>query len=112
MATFAERFTQLRKENGMTQEEVAKRLNLSKGTIGNYEAGTRTPKTFELLEEIADFFNCNIDYLLGRTAERPDHTLEEEWLIQCYRNADKDTQTAIKTLLRKFDARDTSSLAG
>ena len=44
MATFSERFAQLRKESRLTQEEIAKRLGGSKGTVGNYESGAREPK--------------------------------------------------------------------
>ena len=44
MATFADRFKQLREESGLTQEELARRLGVSKGTVGNYESGARTPR--------------------------------------------------------------------
>lgn len=70
MGTFAERFKSLRIESNLTQEELASRLNVSKGAIGNYESGTRIPRT-EDLEDIADFFNVETDYLLGRTNNRP-----------------------------------------
>ena len=41
-------------------------LNLTESAIGMYERGERTPN-FEVLEEIADFFNVDMDFLLGRT---------------------------------------------
>lgn len=109
MGVFAERFKQLRKEAQLTQEELASKLFMSKGAIGNYESGAREPRKLEDLENIADFFNVEIDYLIGRTNSRPEYSLEEQWIIKCYRNADKDTQEAIKTLIRKFDEKDTRS---
>lgn len=101
MAKFKDRFAQLRKDSGLTQEQVAERLGVSKGTIGNYETGFREPN-LPMLENIADFFNVDIDYLLGHSNEKPEYSLEDRWIMKCYHNADEDTKTAIKTLLRKF----------
>lgn len=56
----------LRTEHGMTQEQLAKILKISRSTIGMYEKGDREPD-YETLEAIADFFNVDVDYLLGRT---------------------------------------------
>ena len=108
MAIFAERLKELRNERHITQDELAKKLNVANGTIGNYEGGKREPKKLKDLENIADFFNVDLDYLVGRTNKRPEFSLEEQWIIMCYRNADADTQNAIKTLIRKFDKKDTS----
>ena len=109
MATFAERFKQLREESGLTQEELARRLGVSKGTVGNYEAGTRTPRKLADLNSLADYFNVEIDYLLGRSSSRPEFNLEEQWIISCYRNADEDTRIGIKSILRRFDEKETSA---
>ena len=106
MTKFAERLKELRTQLGLSQEELAVKLGVSKGTIGNYEAKKREPKTLEDLENIADFFNVEIDYLLGRTNYKPEFSLEETWIIECYRHADQDTKIAIKTLLRKYDQKD------
>jgi len=54
MATFADRFKQLREESGLTQEELARRLGVSKGTVGNYESGARTPRKLDDLNSLAD----------------------------------------------------------
>ena len=102
MATFSERFTQLRKESRLTQEEIAKRLGLSKGTVGNYESGAREPKDFETLEMIADFFNCDIDFLIGRKNTRPEYTLEEMTIIELYRKADDCDKATIKQVLSRY----------
>ena len=102
MSSFAERLKLLRTDSGLTQIELADRLGFSKGTIGNYEAGLRTARGDDL-ENIADFFNVELDYLMGRTDTRPEYSLEEQWILSCYRNADKDTQSAIKMILRKYD---------
>ena len=56
----------LRTSHSLTQDALAKKLKISRSTIGMYESGAREPD-FETLELIADFFNVDIDYLLGRT---------------------------------------------
>ena len=102
MAKFKERLKQLRTESGLTQTELADKLQMSKGSIGNYESGNREPN-METLEAIADFFNVDLDYLQGRTNSRPEFSFEEQWVISCFRNADYFTREGIKMILRKFD---------
>lgn len=101
MATLAERIKQLRVEAKMTQEDLARELLVSKGAVGNWETGLRRPDP-ETLEAIADLFNVDMDYLLGRKNDRPEVTLEEKWLIECFRKADEDTKTAVRAILRRF----------
>lgn len=66
MGNFQNMLKQLRKAKGLTQDELAKILKVSRSAIGMYENGSREPD-YETLEIIADFFNVDIDYLLGRT---------------------------------------------
>lgn len=68
MGNFQNILKSLRKANGLTQDELAKILKISRSTIGMYENGSREPD-YETLESIADFFNVDIDYLLGRTSK-------------------------------------------
>ena len=111
MATFASRLAQLRKEKYMSQQQLANALGIAHGSIGNYESGKRFPR-YEDLEAIADYFNVELDYLCGRTDDKPEFSLEEQWIIQCYNNADSNTKEAIKLILRQFDKKDMSSLVG
>lgn len=66
MANFASVFKNLRRRELLTQEELAKKLGISKSAISMYENGNREPD-FETLESIADFFNVDMNYLLGNT---------------------------------------------
>ncbi len=66
MGNFKNVFKSLRTAGGYTQQEIADKLNISRSTIGMYETGAREPD-YNTLELIADFFNVDIDYLLGRT---------------------------------------------
>ncbi len=56
----------LRNEIGYSQEQLAKVLHVSKSTVAMWETGQRLPSV-EKYEEIADYFNVDIDFLYGRT---------------------------------------------
>lgn len=64
-----ETITKLRFEKGIYQKELASYLNLSVGTISNYEQGIHHPD-LNTLCKIADYFGVTTDYLLGRTTHR------------------------------------------
>lgn len=63
---FKTRLKTLRTQKKMTQEDLSKELDIPDSTIRRYETDGGVPKR-ERLEIIADYFNVNIDYLLGRT---------------------------------------------
>lgn len=66
MTKFNERLKILRKEANLSQEELAKKIGVSKSSVNMYERGEREPG-FETLEAIADCFNADIDFLLGKS---------------------------------------------
>ncbi len=66
MKTFKDVFKELRQSRDLTQTELAKKLGISRSTVGMYESGDRVPRHDDL-EAIADYFNVDIDFLLGRT---------------------------------------------
>ena len=66
MANFSNVFRELRTNANLTQQELANKLGVSRSAIGMYENGEREPD-FETLELIADFFNVDMNYLLGKT---------------------------------------------
>ena len=67
MPKFSERLRQLRTERGISQQTLANSLgDISKSSINMYERGEREPG-LEMLEAIADFFNVDMDFLLGKS---------------------------------------------
>ena len=66
MGSFAQVFKDLRTKSKLTQQEMADKLNISRSSVGMYESGEREP-SFELLEQIADYFNVDMNYLLGKS---------------------------------------------
>jgi len=66
MTEIKDRIISLRNEKKLTQSQLAKELNISPSAIGMYEQGRRKP-SYELLENICDYFNVDMDYLMGRS---------------------------------------------
>ena len=66
MSKFSERFKLLRKERGLSQAALATELGFTKSSVNMYERGDREPG-LESLETIADFFNVDMDYFLGKS---------------------------------------------
>lgn len=63
---FRTRLKQLRNEKKINQRELANFLKVAPSTISMYESGQREPN-FEVLESLADFFNVDLNYLLGKS---------------------------------------------
>ena len=78
---FSKIFQQLRKEHEYTQDEISKTLGVSKSSVAMWETGQRLPSP-ELYEQIADFFNVDIDYLYGRSAVRQRIRFDEDGNMQ------------------------------
>lgn len=64
----AQRLKELRKENSLTQDKLAKMLNSAKTTISGYERGARIIAT-PFLYTICKTYNISADYLLGKINE-------------------------------------------
>ena len=70
IVSFGKRFKQLRKEYGLTQQELADDFNkvygytFAKSSISQYENGKRVPENPAVIN-FAQYFNVSIDYLVG-----------------------------------------------
>lgn len=65
MTTFPQRLQALRDKKGISRSTMSELCGLSKSMISKYERGERQP-TLGPLIELADFFECSLDYLAGR----------------------------------------------
>jgi len=64
MLLFGKRLRQIRKQNNLTQQELADKVGLTKTSISCYESGTRTP-TLDTLIDLANELNVELNYFLG-----------------------------------------------
>ena len=63
------RLEQLRKERGLSQKALAKKLNVNTKTIKHWEQ-TQKIKSIKHVIAIVLFFNVSVDYLCGLSNER------------------------------------------
>lgn len=64
MRDFGTKLKELRKSAGMTQTDLAKRLNITKSVISYYEQHERAPSP-EVMIQLSEIFHVTTDYLLG-----------------------------------------------
>ena len=74
---FAERLKSLRKEQNLTQQKIAEKLNISRGSYAQWEA-QRTQPSSKSLETLANFFDVSTDYLLGNTDIKNQNQFDED----------------------------------
>ena len=77
---FCDVLKRLRKERGLTQQELAKRLKISGSAVAMYESGKRRPD-HDLMVEIADFFEVDLNFLYERKSRSDTDELREGVLI-------------------------------
>lgn len=74
-----DKLRKLRESNGLSQKEVAHKLNISPSVVSGYETGERTPSTENLLA-LSYLYKCSTDYLLGKSNETPPVILDTDGL--------------------------------
>lgn len=71
----------LRKEAGLTQLDLAERLNYSDKAISKWERGESVPDV-TVLKQIADMFGVTVDYLLCETHDLPELSTATKKMIR------------------------------
>lgn len=66
--TFGQRFQRLRKKAGLTQEDVANKLNITAQAVSKWENDISAPD-ISVLTELADILHVTLNELLGKSAE-------------------------------------------
>ncbi len=59
-----ERLKELRKENNISQNALAKQMNLTRATVNAWEMGISYPNAQSLIL-LSQYFKVSVDYLLG-----------------------------------------------
>ena len=100
---FGKLLTQLRREKGVLQKDVANQLNVTVATISNYEKGVHLPDLNTLIM-LADYFDVSTDYLLQRTDYKSSINMLNHQL-----SADYTISDMLNTMV-ELDAHNTQSL--
>ena len=64
----SEKLYQLRKKSGLSQEQLAEQLNVSRQAISKWESGSAFPESEKLII-ISNYFGVSVDYLLKDEVE-------------------------------------------
>lgn len=97
------RLKELRRYKNITQKELSAILGVSPALIGFYENEINHPAP-DMLIKIADYFDCSIDYLVGReddfgnitsTGESSGLTADEEKLVSIFRTMSPTRQATV-----------------
>ena len=94
MVKFSDKLRTLQTEAGMTQTELAKRLNITKAVVSYCELQERTPSP-DVLIKLAGIFHVTTDYLLG---------IDHKKVIDVSDLADEDMRfllVTVETLIKK-----------
>lgn len=107
---FSERLRELRAEKKLTQIELGKKTGLSNGCIAMLEINKREPSGNTLIA-LSNFFECSIDYLLGREDDLgnvvvqstdPPISAEEKQLLENFRALPDDLKHRANNYLQSL----------
>lgn len=91
------RIRKYRKERNLTQEQLAEKINATKGRVSNWEQGINRPDA-DVLADICRALNVSPSELLNVRLDSDDLSEHERKIIQAYRTK-SDMQRAVDILL-------------
>ena len=66
----SEKLYTLRKKSGLSQEQLAEQLSVSRQAISKWESGQSVPESDKLIV-ISNYYNVSLDYLLKEDCDQP-----------------------------------------
>jgi transcriptional regulator with XRE-family HTH domain len=98
---FGARITQARKKKGLTLDQVATELDVSKGTVGHWETGSRSIKHHDLAA-LCSFLSISADELLFGSKRWPFEGIEFESIAQLEPNEIDKLEGAIVSTAHQY----------
>jgi transcriptional regulator with XRE-family HTH domain len=85
---FSTRLRNLRRDKGVTQQDIANLVGITYQGVGKWERGITTPD-FDALVKLSDYFHVSLDYLItGEEQHKPCLSQDEERLVELFRFTD------------------------
>lgn len=101
---FGRRLRAVREQRGLTQKQLAERIETQEPQISRYEGGTAMPSA-ETLVSISEVLQVGIDeLLLGRDVKRDPATVSDVRLLECMREVEKLDRRFKETAIAVLDA--------
>ena len=82
MSHFSDKLIELRKARGLSQQQLAEALGLSRSAVGMYETGRREPD-MDVLQLLSDYFMVDMNTLMATPSAETD---ELSTLLETLRN--------------------------
>ena len=102
MPNLQERLIELRQKYGYTQAKAAERIGIGRTSLNNYENGIREPN-IDVLNQLADFYNVSVDYLLGREDDYTTKlTVGDTLLLQATASATEEEKKQAAKIISAF----------
>lgn len=98
METIGDRLKKIRKENKLTQKQMAEKLDIHPNTISMYEKGNRNIPS-NMVKKISDTFNVSTDYLL-RGEKKEEKKQEFSSLDESLLNDENYLNLTLKNMLK------------
>lgn len=92
---FGEKLYQLRKENNLSQEQLAEKCNVSRQAVSKWESGQGYPEMEKVLQ-LCDILKVDLDYLMRDNTSRSENTNTKENSIT------KDNNIIFKSFIGKW----------
>lgn len=105
--SFVKRFNELLAENGLNRKQFAEKCGIPYPTVIGWTNLNRLPD-YSALGKIADFFDCSVDYLMGRQDDIGNITVvnglasDEEKLIAGYKKLTATQKQAVNKLVESM----------
>lgn len=102
------KINELRQSLGITQKQLADKIGVKNYIVANWEQGRTEPSVKDLID-LANFFECSVDYLLGRENDFGQITVvknsqsEYTELISLYSELSESKRKAILDFIKQFN---------
>jgi transcriptional regulator with XRE-family HTH domain len=106
--SIGDRIRKKRKENNLTQKELASRVNVSAQVISNWERGYTDPDHDDV-SRLADALNCSTEYLHGRSNKE---TPASSDLPKLTAKEERDIAIQLEKMLSDLDNKNAVSFYG
>lgn len=97
-----ERLHELRIRNGLSLQDVATRVGLSKAHVWNLEKGISDNPTVEVLTKLADLFRVRIADLVGENPHSADEAPEMVAMFRDLKRLDDRDRETIRVLIEQM----------
>lgn len=112
MSDLGKRIQDLRKKTGLTQAQLASKIEISHTQLTRYESKDVQPPA-DVLQRLANIFDVSIDYLVnGNKSQKAEQTLKDAEVIKQFKQLDqlpedekKSILKVLSALIRDFNAR-------